>query len=479
MNGGIGKGNEGRSSILGGQFESPRRRCAAMCLLGSLSGCAHYQAAPIDLRTAAARFSAHRLTEAGLRDQVAHILPQAPAEWPPQEWDRATLLAVALTQNLPLAVARAEVRASRSREITVAALPNPDLTLQSEYARHDAHPWLYGISLKWLLRSGTQRRLEIQAARLETGNARWRLMDQAWAVRRDLAASLSDWESARRRLRLLERLAASEDRLLRIEQQRVELGEDSPIELINGQQARILIEQQRVEMRQMAEAAQAAVAKALGMPQQALDEVPVSWPDWGAPAPIDPEMNRRMRERALLSRADLSQAIGDYAQAETKLQLSVARQFPEVVLGPGYYWDHGIARFPFDVGFAVPLNRNKGEIAEAGQGRELAAQRMVAVQAEIYGEIAAAERAELAARAGTEAAERQLASATQQKQHADLSFRLGASDSQEPIVSEILIARAELEVLQTRTALQTSRNNLEDALHAPLSGPELALAEGP
>ena len=479
MNAGIGKGNQGRSSSVAGQFGATRRRCAAMCLLTTLSGCAHYQAAPVDLQTAAARFSAHRLTEAGLREQVAHILPQAPAEWPPREWDRATLLAVALTQNLPLAVARAEVGAAQSREITASGLPNPDLTLQSEYARHDAHPWLYGISVKWLLRSVTQRRLEIQAARLDTSNARWRLMDQAWAVRRDLAASLSGWESARRRLLLLERLAAAEDRMLRMERQRVELGEDAPIELLNGQQARILIEQQRVELRQIAEAAQAAVAKTLGMPQQALDEVAVSWPEWGAPPPIDAQMERRMRERALLSRADLSQAISDYAQAETKLHLSVARQFPEIVLGPGYYWDHGIARFPFDVGFAVPFNRNRGEIAEAGQGRELAAQRMVAMQAEIYGEIAAAERAELAARAGAEAAERQLASASQQKQHADLSFRLGASDGQEPIVSEILIARAELEVLQTRTILQTSRNNLEDALHAPLSGPELALAESP
>ena len=37
--------------------------------------------------------------------------------------------------------------------------------------------------------------------------------------------------------------------------------------------------------------------------------------------------------------------------------------------------------------------------------------------------------------------------------------------------------RAELEVLQMRARLQNSRNNLEDVLHTPLSGPELALAK--
>jgi len=42
--------------------------------------------------------------------------------------------------------------------------------------------------------------------------------------------------------------------------------------------------------------------------------------------------------------------------------------------------------------------------------------------------------------------------------------------------AEILAMRAELEAIQARAQLQNSRNNLEDVLHAPLSGPELALA---
>ena len=94
----------------------------------------------------------------------------------------------------------------------------------------------------------------------------------------------------------------------------------------------------------------------------------------------------RGREQALLSRADLGVAIGDYAAAEAKLQQAVARQYPQLTLSPGYYWDHGIAKFPFDVGFTLPLNGNRGEIAEARAGRELAGQRMLATQADIFGE---------------------------------------------------------------------------------------------
>jgi outer membrane protein, heavy metal efflux system len=451
---------ESRVAIFAGQVGAWRRRAPVLFFAAALGGCVQYHAAPLEPKRSVDEFAARRLT-------ADH----------PGEWDRGELLAVALTQNPQLAVARAEIQAVLSREITAGEAPNPDMTLQSEYARYDPHPWLYGVSLNWLLRSPERRRLDIEIAGLDTGSARLQLMDQAWAVRSALAAALSEWESGRRRLKVLQRLAAAEDRLGSLEDQRVKAGEDSPIELVNRQQARIEIEQRQAELREAVDAAQTAAARALGLPPQALDGVAFVWPDWGEPPPVDEDTRRTAHEQALLSRADLGEAIGEYSAAEAKLQLSIARQYPQFVLSPGYYWDHGIAKFPFDVGFTLPLNRNKGEIAEARTGRELAGQRMLALQAGIYGEIMAAERAELIARGGADAAERQLQAARRQKKTADLGLRLGAADLTDQIGAEILAVRAELEVLQRRSELQNSRNNLEDALHAPLSGPELALAQ--
>jgi outer membrane protein, heavy metal efflux system len=453
------------------------RHCAVISLVGTFAGCVQYHAAPLALKGGADEFAARRLAEIPLRDEILRLMPQAATAWPPREWDRAELLVVALTQNPQLAVARAQVRAALSHEITAAEAPNPELTLQSEYARHDRHPWLYGVGLNWLLRSPERRRLDSGVARLDTDNARLQLMDQAWTVRSTLAAALSDWESGRRRLSLLARLAVAQDRLLALVERRVHAGEDAPIELLTSQQARIQIELQDAELREAVDAAQAAAAKALGLPPQALDGVTFAWPDWGEPPPVDEDRRRETREQALLSRADLGQAMATYAAAEAKLQLSVARQYPQFVLSPGYYWDHGIAKFPFDVGFTLPLNRNKGEIAEAHAGRELAGQRMLAVQAEIYGAIVAAERAEHIARASADAAERQLEAVRHQKQTADLSVSVGEADAEDQVVAEILAMRAELEVVQMRSQLQSARNNLEDVLHAPLSGPELALAK--
>jgi outer membrane protein TolC len=445
-------------------------------LIGAIGGCTHYHAAPLDAGLSAGQFAARRLDEPGLRQAVIRVMPQAADEWPPREWDRGALLAVALVRNPSLAVANGQADAASAHEITAGELPNPELTLQSEYARHDPYPWLYGVALNWLLRSPERRHLEIEIARIDTQNARLGLMQEAWTVRRALTAALSDWESARRRSSLLDRLAAAQTRFVELERQRIAAGEDAPGELLASEQALLEIEQQRAELRAAAEAAQAAAARELGVPVQALDGIVVAWPNWGEPPAVDADTLREMREQALLSRTDLGMAISDYSAAEAKLHLAVARQYPQYQLNPGFYWDHGIAKFPFDLSFELPFNGNKGEIAEARAGRDLAGERMLALQADIYGEVAGAARAEQVARASMEAAERQLAAARRQQQQADLGVRLGATNSLEQLGAGIIATRVELDVMQLRAQLQASRNALEDALHAPLSGPELKLS---
>ena len=183
-------------------------------VLGLLTGCVAYQPAPLEPQHSAEQFAARRLDDGQFRDELMRLLPQAVASWPPQQWDRGELLAVALVRNPQLSVAQAEVNTALAHQVTAAEAPNPDITLQSEYSRQETHPWLYGLSLNWLMRSTQRLRLQQETARLGTMNMRLKLMEQTWVVRRELVAALSDWESARRRLALLEQLAAAQDRLV-------------------------------------------------------------------------------------------------------------------------------------------------------------------------------------------------------------------------------------------------------------------------
>ena len=210
---------------------------------------------------------------------------------------------------------------------------------------------------------------------------------------------------------------------------------------------------------------------------EALDGVTIVWSEWGDPPALTAEGIAAARERALLSRADLAIAVNDYAKAENRLERAIARQYPQFEFKPGYYWDHGIAKWPLDVEFTLPFNRNRGEIAEATAGRELAGQRMLALQATIYGEIEAAVRAEAVARANVDVAHARATAVQQQLEHADVALRLGAGDRLDRTDAEVLARRADLEIVQAEADWQSARDVLEDALHAPLSGPELALAK--
>jgi len=240
----------------------------------------------------------------------------------------------------------------------------------------------------FLLPHRAVRAIDLDVAELGAAGARADVMEKTWDVRRALVAAGSDRESAHRRLDIATRLAAAEDRLIALQRRRVDAGEDAPTDLIASQNARLDIEQQLARARADAVAADAALAAALGMPAAALDGIAIEWPDWGAPPVVASEDIARAREAALLSRADLASAIDAYATAEKKLERAIARQYPEFSLKPGYYWDHGIAKWPFEVDFALPVfNRNEGEIAEAKAAREVAGQKLLRLQAEIFGEI--------------------------------------------------------------------------------------------
>jgi hypothetical protein len=382
-----------RNGRIGADARRARSLLPALAAL-LLTACATYQPAPIDPAASAQHFAARRLDTQELRAQVAELLPQAPRNrghrqrgtvpnCSPPRWRS--------TRNL-------RSRAPRSKPLSrhgdhCRPEPESELTLQSEYAHQEPHPWLYGLSLDLLLRSSTRRQLDADLARLETSTARWQLMDGAWGVRRALITALSDWQAAMQRMTFLDRLAAGQDRLISLERQRVSAGEDTADELLIVSQARIGIEQQQAQARSETTAALAALAAAVGVTPSALDGLAFDWTDWGSPPPATPARLQELGEQALRARSDLAGAIDEYAAAETRLHQAVVRQYPQFQLSPGYYWDHGIAKFPFDVGFTLPLfNRSEGEIAEARAAREVAGQRMLAVQAEIIGAIAAAER---------------------------------------------------------------------------------------
>ncbi|HEY3784868.1 MAG TPA: TolC family protein [Steroidobacteraceae bacterium] len=456
------------------------RRCATCCATALISllaiACVHYQARPLSAAQSAGAFSERALDSPSVRQSVAPMLAEAAHEWPPARWNRANLLAVAIAENPQLAVMHANVERALARQERAREWPNPDLTLQSEYSRGERYTWLYGVGFDFLLVAPRQRRLDLDIARLATLNSGWQLAEKTWEVRHALIAALSDWQEATSEEPLLRELLEAQQRLVELQERRVQAGEDAPSELAIVRVRLVETQQQLAQARAAANTAQAAVAAALGMPLAALDGVKVEWSDWGTPPRLDPAVLPTVREQALLARADLAEAINDYADSEDRLQLAIARQYPQFHLDPGYYWDHGVGKLPLNLGLTLPVfNRNRGEIAEARADRELAGKRMMAVQADIYGRIEAALRADALGEESAEAADRQRTLADEQSRQVELGLKAGAVSASERVAAQVVALRASVESVQAHAQRQAARSVLEDALHVPLSGPEKSL----
>ena len=78
------------------------------------------------------------------------------------------------------------------------------------------------------------------------------------------------------------------------------------------------------------------LADALGLPLRALDGVKLSFAglDQFPQELTAPEVRRQ----ALLNGADVRGALAEYAASQSALQLEIAKQYPDVHLGPGYDW---------------------------------------------------------------------------------------------------------------------------------------------
>ena len=68
-------------------------------------------------------------------------------------------------------------------------------------------------------------------------------------------------------------------------------------------------------------------------------------------------------------RHEIALALGEYALAEARLRLQVARQYPDLELGPGFIWDQGVHRWTLALALPALLgSRNRGAIARGGGG---------------------------------------------------------------------------------------------------------------
>ena len=183
------------SQRVGGHGSGKRRqRWLAAFAAAALAGCAGTPAPqPLDPARTLSDFSARRL------ESVAQLPPAAAG------WDRSQWFLAALALNPELAQQRAEVAAVAAAERTAAEIPNPNMELFAEYLKTAAESpaWLYGVSLRLLLRRPRACPPAPAGASAQTALAQSELSDSIWQARADLRQALLEVVAAQDEAALL------------------------------------------------------------------------------------------------------------------------------------------------------------------------------------------------------------------------------------------------------------------------------------
>jgi outer membrane protein TolC len=455
-----------------------RRFIFVLFLLGHLPGCVRYRPAPLEPERTAAALAARRLDNPGLKAFVERNAGPPPGPSLPQTWNLETLTAAAIYFHPDLDVARAEWQTALAALRTAGERDNPDLALEGGRVTHseDPSPWILGFDLDATIVTAGKRRHRIEAARARGEAQRLKIGETAWQVRRRVREALLDAWDASRRAAAARRKGEVQREIVAMLERRLEVGEASRPELTRERLslARIAIAARDAE--RDAVHARAALAASLSVPAEAVAGTSLSF----AVFETDPSVPTAAdaREIALSARSDLRSLLADYAAAEADLRLEVARQYPDLRLGPGYTFEQGERHFLLGLSLPLPvLNRNRGKIGEAEARRQESAARFMARQAEALGEADGALAESSAAASGVEVARSALALQRQAVDQVVRSFRAGASDRLTLRTAELELAEAEEALARAEAERQRAVGRLESALRRPLTGRSLPSAD--
>lgn len=446
---------------------------SALILSGAaaiLANCASYTAKPIQPEATAAALEQRGLSDPTLARFITNVLPDRAADASSATWDLSTLTLAALYFHPEMEVSRAKLALARAGVKTARQTPNPTLSFQpGQYpALIDASAWTIGFIVNFILETAGKREKRIEVARNLVEAARQDVVTAAWQVRGSVRSALLDLWAAEGRRALVERRQAVQLQIVTLLEGRFAAGDASALDVarerINLSQARLAL---RDSERQAADA-RARLATAVGVPVRALEAVLLSLTTFdnpvGVPEGTDLAANA-LRRRALQERTDVLGLLAEYDASQAGVRLQIAKQYPDITLGPSYTYDQGFDLYSLSLNIELPIfNQNQGPIAEAEARRKEAGARFVALQAKVIGEIDRARALYLAAVRTVATADTLLRDQERQRQQIERGFRLGETDRLAPLTAQVEQAIVELArfeaVVQQREALAA----MEDAL---------------
>lgn len=449
-------------------------------VLGALlSGCAFqtYTAKPLDANSTSIEFLAHDPLGAEFQ---AYLQSQGYEErqTPVLDWGLNEVIYSALYFHSDLDVARATWRASLAAEKTAGQRSNPGISADVEHhseTDNGISPWTYGLAIDIPIETAGKRQIRIDRASSLSEAARIEIAQAAWKVRSRVHDSWIAYQAALNQTRLLEEELALRTEIAAMLEARLNAGMVSSLESANArlllQKTRQLLNTEKTRLLEL----KSILASHAGLSLESLNKVNLLAEDKSLiearrQAIISsPEKLAELQQAAMLNRLDIRAALARYGAAEAKLRLEIARQYPDVVLSPGYSYDQGDKIWSLGLSTLLSLlNRNEGNIAEAEAQREVEAAKFKALQTKVIGELESRKAAYIQGLTTLNDVRHLLDTQTERTQLTEKQFEQGIADRLELTTTQLENLMAQQALNSSDLRVQQAGHALEEAMQYPL-----------
>ena len=440
-----------------------------ICLI--FAGCATYQAKPLKPAAFETQFYARSLMNVNLKKFIARQPIKLHPGFP-QVQNLSTLVAAGWYYSPALRVQLAQLDVDAANMITASQSPNPTVALSPTYATNVApgiNPWILGFNFTIPIETAGRREDRMAQAKALTQAGRYDLGQIAWNVRQAVRQALIHYSFAHRQVRLLRQQAHNTAMILSLIQSRFQAGGISrPVYTaaeIQAHQAVLALVAAQGQVRQ----SRIQLAAAISLPARALRNVKFTYSQLMTTPPVRKLNMKQLSRAALLNRMDIQSLLAQYQAAEAALKLQIARQYPNIDIGPGYKFNQGANEFTLGFAMALPIfNQNQGAIAAANAQRLVIAAELEQKQTTVITQI----RSVLSY---YRSALRQLRTADAIEIQARTQLRATRSAFKAGAQSRLALSEAQLTLntfaqaaLQARISAVVALENLEDILEAPL-----------
>ncbi len=435
------------------------------------AGCATYQAKPLKPAAFETQFQARTLTNAKLKKFIARQPIKLHPGFP-QVQNLSTLVAAGWYYSPALRVQLAQLDVDAANMITASQSPNPTVAFSPTYAAKAGpgiSPWILGFNFNIPIETAGRRADRMAQAKALTQAGRYDLGQIAWNVRQAVRQALIDYSFARRRLQLLRQEVHTTAMILSLIQSRFQAGGISrPVYTAAEIQAHetelaLVAAQGQARQRRM------QLAAAISLPARALRNIRFTYLQLMKTPPVRALNMKQLSRAALINRMDIQSLLAQYQAAQAALKLQIARQYPNIQLGPGYSFNQGANEFTLGFNMALPIfNQNQGAIAAANAQRLVIAAELEQKQTTVITQLRSAlsyYRSALRQWRTANAIERQ---AQTQLRATRSAFKAGAQSRLALAESQLALNTFAQASLQSKFSAVVALGNLEDLLEAPL-----------